>query len=192
MSSRNRVIAKSGDRLSSVDSGVVEGSSGSAEVSDHRRGVPYHDDGTTIVNARPPGPSTRSLATLRRIRIDSGTLSRCITICRANARATPRHSRSNMPQDGRWAPSSRRSVRSAGAHRCGIARGPRKGRGIRPTLESALQDADVTGMESWDAWESEIRERLAQVTDEQASREPVGGRRWLRLVLLWFGRLRRA
>ncbi len=39
-------------------------------------------------------------------------------------------------------------------------------------------------MEGWDGWEAEIQERLAELTDEQSSPEPVRERTWVRLVLL--------
>ena len=35
------------------------------------------------------------------------------------------------------------------------------------------------GMESWDEWEAEIQERLAELTDEDASPSHVQERRWL-------------
>jgi hypothetical protein len=38
-------------------------------------------------------------------------------------------------------------------------------------------------MESWDAWEAEIQERLAELTDEQTSRKPARKPTWARLVL---------
>jgi len=60
-----------------------------------------------------------------------------------------------------------------------------------PYLEPAHQGADVLGMENWDGWEAEIQERLAKLTTEQPSSEPVRERRWVRLVRLWF-RLARA
>ncbi len=37
-------------------------------------------------------------------------------------------------------------------------------------------------MESWDGWEAEIRERLAELTNEQSSPEPVGEGRWVRVA----------
>jgi hypothetical protein len=42
-------------------------------------------------------------------------------------------------------------------------------------------------MENWDAWEAEIQERLAELTDEGASREPVRDSGWWRLILLRLG-----
>jgi hypothetical protein len=56
-----------------------------------------------------------------------------------------------------------------------------------PCLEPAHQGADVLGMENWDGWQAEIQERLAELTNEQPSPEPVRERRWVRLVRLWFG-----
>jgi hypothetical protein len=38
-------------------------------------------------------------------------------------------------------------------------------------------------MESWDAWEAEIQERLAELTNEQSTRKPVRKPAWARLVL---------
>jgi hypothetical protein len=38
-------------------------------------------------------------------------------------------------------------------------------------------------MESWEAWEAEIQERLAELTDEQTSRDPVRKPTWAKLVL---------
>ena len=35
------------------------------------------------------------------------------------------------------------------------------------------------GMESWDEWEAEIQERLAELTDEHGSPKNVQERRWL-------------
>ncbi len=58
-------------------------------------------------------------------------------------------------------------------------------------LEPAHQGADVLGMEDWDGWQAEIQERLAELTDDRPSPEPVRERRWVRLVRLWFG-LRKA
>ena len=42
-------------------------------------------------------------------------------------------------------------------------------------------------MDSWDEWEAEIQERLAELTDEPASPERVQGRRWLTRdsVVVW-------
>jgi hypothetical protein len=34
-------------------------------------------------------------------------------------------------------------------------------------------------MESWDEWETEVQERLAELTDEHSSTEPERERRWL-------------
>lgn len=50
-------------------------------------------------------------------------------------------------------------------------------------LEPVHQRADVLPMESWDAWEAEIQERLAELTDEQTSRKPVRKPTWAKLVL---------
>lgn len=52
-------------------------------------------------------------------------------------------------------------------------------------LEPTHQDADIPGMETWDAWEAEIQERLAELTDEQP--DPVRRRSWMSVVRLWFG-----
>jgi hypothetical protein len=38
-------------------------------------------------------------------------------------------------------------------------------------------------MESWDAWEAEIQERLSELTNEQSSSKPVRKPTWTRLVL---------
>jgi hypothetical protein len=37
-------------------------------------------------------------------------------------------------------------------------------------------------MESWEAWEAEIQERLAELTDERTSRKPVRKPTWAKLV----------
>jgi hypothetical protein len=50
-------------------------------------------------------------------------------------------------------------------------------------LEPVHKRADVLPMESWDAWEAEIQERLAELTNEQSSRKPVRKPTWARLVL---------
>jgi hypothetical protein len=42
-------------------------------------------------------------------------------------------------------------------------------------------------MENWDAWESEIQERLAELSDERRSPESGRDRRWWRSILVWFG-----
>jgi hypothetical protein len=42
-------------------------------------------------------------------------------------------------------------------------------------------------MQNWDEWEAEIQERLAELSAEHQSQEPVGEGRWVRLVRLWFG-----
>ncbi len=39
-------------------------------------------------------------------------------------------------------------------------------------------------MEGWDGWQAEIRERLAELTNEHSSPEPLRGGRWVRLVRL--------
>jgi hypothetical protein len=39
-------------------------------------------------------------------------------------------------------------------------------------------------MEGWDGWQAEIQERLAELTDEHSSPEPLRERRWVRLVRL--------
>ena len=49
-------------------------------------------------------------------------------------------------------------------------------------LEPVHQRADVLPMESWDAWEAEIQERLAELANEQSSRKPVQKPTWARLV----------
>jgi len=48
-----------------------------------------------------------------------------------------------------------------------------------PYLQPAHQGADALGMESWDEWETEIQERLAELTDEHSSPEPERERRWV-------------
>lgn len=47
-----------------------------------------------------------------------------------------------------------------------------------PYLQLAQQGADVLGMESWDEWETEIQERLAELNNEHSSPEPERERRW--------------
>jgi hypothetical protein len=42
-------------------------------------------------------------------------------------------------------------------------------------------------MVNWDGWEAEIQERIAELTNEQASPEPVREGRWMGLVRLWWG-----
>lgn len=44
-----------------------------------------------------------------------------------------------------------------------------------------------SGMDDWDAWEAEIRERLAELSEPQP--DPTRERRWVRLVRLWLGLL---
>ena len=39
-------------------------------------------------------------------------------------------------------------------------------------LQPADQGADALGMESWDEWETEIQERLAELNNEHSSPEP--------------------
>ena len=46
-----------------------------------------------------------------------------------------------------------------------------------PYLQPAHQDADALGMESWDEWETEIQERLAELTNEHSSAAPERERR---------------
>ena len=48
-----------------------------------------------------------------------------------------------------------------------------------PYLQPAHQGADGLGMESWDEWETEIQERLAELTNEHSSQEPERERRWV-------------
>jgi hypothetical protein len=55
------------------------------------------------------------------------------------------------------------------------------------TLSPPIKVPMSWGMENWDGWEAEIQERLAELTNEQPSPEPVRERRWVRLVRLWFG-----
>ena len=45
-------------------------------------------------------------------------------------------------------------------------------------LQPADQGADALGMESWDEWETEIQERLAELNNEHSSPEPERERRW--------------
>jgi hypothetical protein len=45
-------------------------------------------------------------------------------------------------------------------------------------------------MVSWDGWEAEIRERIAELTNEQPSPESVPERGWKGLVRLWQGAAR--
>jgi hypothetical protein len=45
-------------------------------------------------------------------------------------------------------------------------------------LQPAHQGADALGMESWDEWETEIQERLAELNIEHSSPEPERERRW--------------
>jgi hypothetical protein len=42
-------------------------------------------------------------------------------------------------------------------------------------------------MESWEGWEAEIQQRLAELTNEHLSPKPVQKRPWVRFVWLWFG-----
>ena len=48
-----------------------------------------------------------------------------------------------------------------------------------PYLQPTYQRADALGMESWDEWETEIQERLAELTDEHSSPETERERRWV-------------
>jgi hypothetical protein len=48
-----------------------------------------------------------------------------------------------------------------------------------PYLQPAHQGADALGMESWGEWETEIQERLAELTNEHSSTEPEQERGWV-------------
>jgi hypothetical protein len=45
-------------------------------------------------------------------------------------------------------------------------------------LQPAHQGADALGMESWNEWETEVQERLAELTNEQSSQKPERERKW--------------
>jgi hypothetical protein len=56
------------------------------------------------------------------------------------------------------------------------------------TLSLAVAVPMFSGMENWDAWEAEIRGRLAELTTEHQPPEPAREHRWVRrLVRRWFG-----
>lgn len=47
------------------------------------------------------------------------------------------------------------------------------------SFSPVIKEPMLWGMESWDEWEAEIQERLAELTDEHSSPKHVRERRWV-------------
>jgi hypothetical protein len=94
-------------------------------------------------------------------------------LCEGSARglATAEGNLASYLQQHLWG--TRKVSRVAECHSRSESRSTR--RSPAPHLQPAHQRADALGMESWDEWETEIQERLAELTKPEPERE----RRWV-------------